>query len=69
MSEPTRAHLATELVNAATAQFDTLSIADAVALMQREDERIHAALAEARADLARAIELVVARLRAGGRLL
>jgi len=68
VSEPTRAHLATELVNAATAQFDTLSIADAVALMQREDESIHAALAAARADLARAIELVVARLRAGGRL-
>lgn len=68
MSEPTRAHLATELVNAATAQFDTLCVADAVALMQREDERIHAALAEARADLARAIELVVERFRRGGRL-
>ena len=68
MSEPTRAHLATELVNAATAQFDTLGIADAVELMQREDERIHAALAAARTDLARAIELVVERFRRGGRL-
>ncbi|MBM3987200.1 MAG: N-acetylmuramic acid 6-phosphate etherase [Planctomycetes bacterium] len=63
-----RGHLATESHNERSARFDTLSITDAVELMQREDERIHAALAAARADLARAIELVVARLRAGGRL-
>jgi len=63
-----RGHLATESHNERSAQFDALSIADAVELMQREDERIHAALAAARTDLARAIELVVASLRAGGRL-
>jgi len=63
-----RGHLATESHNERSARFDTLSITDAVELMQREDERIHAALAAARADLARAIELVVARLRGGGRL-
>ncbi|MBM3990578.1 MAG: N-acetylmuramic acid 6-phosphate etherase [Planctomycetes bacterium] len=63
-----RGHLATESHNERSAGFDALSIADAVELMQREDERVHAALAAARADLARAIELVVARLRGGGRL-
>ncbi len=63
-----RGHLATEQIHPESARFDTLSIAEAVALIQREDERIHAALAAARADLARAIELVVTRLRVGGRL-
>lgn len=63
-----RGHLATESLNERTAAFDALSVEAAVELMQREDERIHAALAAARADLAKAIELVVARLRAGGRL-
>lgn len=63
-----RGHLATESHNERTAQFDALSVSAAVELMQREDERIHAALAAARADLSKAIELVVARLRAGGRL-
>ena len=63
-----RGHLATESHNERTAQFDALSVSAAVELMQREDERIHAALAAARADLSKAIELVVGRLRAGGRL-
>ncbi len=63
-----RGHLATESHNERTAQFDALSVSAAVELMQREDERIHTALAAARADLSKAIELVVARLRAGGRL-
>lgn len=71
MKEPTpsRERLETEQRNAASAGFDQLSIADAVALVQREDRRIHDALALARGAIAAAIELVVARLERGGRLI
>ena len=64
-----RAHLATEQRNPASTDFDRLSIDDALALMQREEREIHAALELARPALARAIELVVERLRRGGRLI
>lgn len=67
--QESRAHLATEQRNPASAEFDRLSIDGAVALMQREDREIHAALELARPALARAIELVVERLRRGGRLI
>ncbi len=71
MKEPTssRAHLATEQRGHASAGFDRLSIADAVALMQSEDRKLHDALDAARASIAAAIELVVARLERGGRLI
>lgn len=71
MREPTpsREELETERRNAASAGFDQLSIADAVALMQREDRQIHDALHHARESLAAAIELVVAGLERGGRLI
>ena len=65
---PSRAHLATEQRNPRSANLDALSVEDAVRLLQGEDERIHAALAEARPSLVRAIELVVERLARGGRL-
>jgi N-acetylmuramic acid 6-phosphate etherase len=71
MREPTasRANLATEQRSEASAGFDQLAVADAVALMQREDRAIHAALEAARPAIVAAIELVVARLARGGRLL
>ena len=71
MREPTasRANLATEQRSEASAGFDQLAVADAVALMQREDRALHAALEAARPAIVAAIELVVARLARGGRLL
>ncbi|MCC7012027.1 MAG: N-acetylmuramic acid 6-phosphate etherase [Planctomycetes bacterium] len=64
-----RDQLSTEQRNPRSLAFDTLSVADAVALMQREDQSIHAALAEARSAITHAIELIVERLRRGGRLI
>ncbi len=63
-----RAQLSTEQRHPASAGFDALAIEDAVSLMQRVDREIHAALEAARASIAAAIELVVARLERGGRL-
>jgi len=63
-----RGHLTTEGTNPATAGLDTLPIAEALARMQAEDARIHEALAAARPQIARAIELVAERLARGGRL-
>lgn len=64
-----RAHLATEQRNPASMNFDRLTIGEAVALMQREDRAIHDALELARPAITRAVELVVERLRRGGRLI
>lgn len=71
MKAPTssRAHLSTEQRGDASAGFDRLSIADAVALMQSEDRKLHDALEAARTSIAAAIELIVARLQRGGRLI
>lgn len=66
-SQP-RGHLATEGLHAGAAELDRLSVEQALELMQEEDARIHAALAAARPQLARAIELIAARLARGGRL-
>jgi N-acetylmuramic acid 6-phosphate etherase len=63
-----RAHLATEGANPAAAELDRLPIERALAVMQAEDARIHEALAAARPQIARAIELVAGRLARGGRL-
>lgn len=70
MQEPTasRGHLSTEHRNPRTLAFDALGIEHAVELVQREDETIHVALRAARPHIARAVELVVERLRRGGRL-
>ena len=63
-----RGHLETERSNPRSADFDLLEVERAVEVMQAADRGIHAALEGARADIAAAIELVVARLAAGGRL-
>jgi len=63
-----RGHLTTEQRDPAQLPIDRLSVTEAVALVQRGDATIHAALAAAQADIARAIEIVVERFRRGGRL-
>jgi N-acetylmuramic acid 6-phosphate etherase len=63
-----RAHLLTELRLPESINLDTMSIADAVALMNAQDAIAVAAVATQREQIAKAIELVVAAFRAGGRL-
>ena len=63
------ARLTTEAENPHSRELDRMSTVEALELFEREDESIHAALRAARDELARAIELVAARLAAGGRLL
>lgn len=63
------ARLTTEAENPHSRELDRMSTVEALELFEREDESIHAALRGARDELARAVELVAARLAAGGRLL
>jgi len=64
----TRAHLPTERANAAAADLDRLSVADAFDVVNGEDASIAAAVARARPAIVAAVELVAERLAAGGRL-
>ena len=64
-----RSHLLTEQRLHESMSLDTMNIDDAVALMNAQDALVVAAVAAERANIARAIELVVVALRAGGRLL
>jgi len=59
----------TERPNPASEGLDELSIAAAFDVLQAEDARVPAAIAAARDDIVRAIELVADRLARGGRLL
>lgn len=64
-----RGHLTTEHRNSRSRHLDRVSIPGAFDLINREDAGIAAAVAAARADICAAIELVVAALRSGGRLI
>jgi len=64
-----RGHLMTEQTNERSLGMDRMSIGECFDLMNSEDATIAAAVAEAKADIVAAIELVVAALRAGGRLI
>jgi N-acetylmuramic acid 6-phosphate etherase len=64
----TREHLTTERANAASAELDTLSVADAFDVVNAEDAGVARAVARAKADVVRAIEIVVERLARGGRV-
>ncbi len=64
-----RGHLMTELRNPRSAHIDQLAIPDAFDVMNAEDATIAAAVAAAKPDICRAIELVVAAFEAGGRLI
>ncbi|MGN6369657.1 MAG: N-acetylmuramic acid 6-phosphate etherase [Phycisphaerae bacterium] len=64
-----RSHIHTELPNPASAQLDALPIEDAVALMNAEDARAVAAVAEQRPAIAQAVQLVATAFANNGRLL
>jgi len=64
-----RGQLSTEAIHPASEALDRMSVSAAVELMTREDSGVAEAVDAARADIAAAIELVVDRLRAGGRLI
>ncbi len=63
-----RGHLVTELRNARSSRLDTLSTAEAFDLINSEDATVAGAVAAAREDICRAIDLVVDAFQAGGRL-
>lgn len=63
-----RGHLLTEQVNAASAGLDALPLDQAFDVLNAEDARIATAVAAARREIVAAIELIVPRLRSGGRL-
>lgn len=64
-----RGHLLTELRNPNSVHVDRMSVAEAVDLMNAEDATIPAAVAAAKTDICKTIELVVAAFEAGGRLI
>ncbi|MFT3861961.1 N-acetylmuramic acid 6-phosphate etherase [Micropruina sp.] len=60
---------ATESRNPRTATLDAMSITEFLQVMNAEDSRVPAAVADQIPQIARAVELAVAALRAGGRLI
>ncbi len=64
-----RGHLMTELRNPRSTHIDRMTIPEAVEVLLAEDATISAAVAAAKAEIARTIELVVAAFEAGGRLI
>lgn len=64
-----RSHLTTEHSNPRSRHLDRLSVAEAFDLINREDANVACVVAAARDDICRAVELVVAAFRAGGRLI
>ena len=63
-----RGHLLTEQVNPASANLDQLSSIEIVEIFNQEDAKTIEAIAQAREELARAIDLTAEKLRQGGRL-
>lgn len=63
------AHLETEQINPATARIDQMSAREIAGLMNVEDGTVAAAVAKELPQIARAIEVIAERLRAGGRLI
>ena len=64
-----RGHFLTEQRNQRSMGIDRMSIAEAFEVVNSEDATIPGAVAAAKADIVKAIELVVAAFRAGGRLI
>ncbi len=60
--------LTTESVNTRSMQIDTLSPLELVDLINQEDQTVAVAVSAARLEIAKAIEIVEATIRAGGRL-
>jgi N-acetylmuramic acid 6-phosphate etherase len=68
MSTPARRdHLSTEQRNPASNDLDLLSIGDAFDVMNAEDARVAAAVARAKPEIVRAVEIVAERLSRGDR--
>jgi len=65
---PARGHLGTERPNPLSSRLDTLPLDEALALFEREDATVPAAVAAAHDAVLGAIRLVVERLERGGRL-
>jgi len=63
-----RGHLTTEHRSPHSVRIDRMSVGEAFDLINQEDATIAAAVAQAREDICRAIDLVVAALESGGRL-
>src|SRR5581483_7417427 len=61
--------MTTEARNPASEKIDTLSPLEIVQLMNAEDARVAQAVGREAAPIARAIEVIADRLRAGGRLI
>lgn len=64
-----RSHLLTELRLSESMNLDAMSVADAVAVMNEQDARAVAAVKAEAPNVVKAIDLVAAALRAGGRLI
>jgi N-acetylmuramic acid 6-phosphate etherase len=69
MADESRSLAITEQENPRSRDIGSMSIADAVALINDEDSRVAAAVQQVLPDVARAIEGIVGRLEAGGRLI
>src|SRR5258705_6150092 len=69
MSTPARRdHLPTERRNPSSTELDRLAVADAFDVMNAEDASIARAVASAKNEIVRAVEIVAERLAGGGRL-
>lgn len=66
---PDRSHIATELRNPRSMNLHAMSVAECVALINREDRVVHEALLNAQPALTTFIEAVEPRFLAGGRLI
>ncbi len=64
-----RGHLDTEQRNPRSMRFDRLSTADAFDVMSAEDQTVALAVARAKPDICRAIDLIVSAFERGGRLI
>src|SRR3989338_7435355 len=60
--------LATEQANPSTRNIDLLQTAEIIRLINQEDRKVLSAVAQARPHLVRAVEIIVKRLKKGGRL-
>lgn len=65
---PSRGHLDTERANPRSSDLDTLSLGEALAVFEHEDATLPAIVAAAHESIVAALELIVERLRCGGRL-
>ncbi len=63
-----RVNWTTEQANANTRDIDKLPVLEALTLINREDAKVAAAVGAALPDIARAVEMIVAALETGGRL-